>query len=103
MPELTWTTALAWFAVLSGAASVAGLVMAVVGTRQQKSLQADVHGAMQTTLGDLGKGFQQTIEAMDRRHQDTFGRLGDILERMDRAAEARYRDLKDRLDGEEAP
>jgi hypothetical protein len=30
MPELTWTTALAWFGVLSGAASVGGLVLGLI-------------------------------------------------------------------------
>jgi hypothetical protein len=32
MPELTWTTALAWFGVIAGAASVASLVAGLVGT-----------------------------------------------------------------------
>jgi hypothetical protein len=47
-----------------------------------------MHTATQDTLRTLGEGQQS---------------LGAILDRMDQAAEARYRDLKDRLDGEEAP
>jgi hypothetical protein len=37
---------------------------------------------------------QGMLERMDRGTKE-------VLERMDRQAEARYRDLKDRLDGEE--
>jgi hypothetical protein len=93
MPEVTWPTMLAWFGVLTGAASVAGLIVAVVGNRTIKAMHAETQGTLkslhtetQTTLRTLGEGQKS---------------LGDILDRMDRAAEARYLDLKDRLDGEE--
>jgi hypothetical protein len=66
MPELTWTTALAWFGVLTGAASVVGLLVALVGNR--------------------------TITAM---HRETLT----VLDRIDARAEARYRDLKDAIEG----
>jgi hypothetical protein len=81
MPEVTWTTALAWFGVLTGAASVAGLIVAVAGNRTIKAM----HTETQTTLRTLGEG--QT-------------RLGEIPAQMETNAEARYRDLKDRLEGE---
>jgi hypothetical protein len=70
MPALTWTTALAWFGVLTGAASVLGVILAVVSGR--------------------------TIRAL---HTETLT----VLERMDARAEARYRDLKDRLGEERQP
>jgi hypothetical protein len=80
MPELTWTLALAWFGVLTGAASVAGLIVAVVGNRTVKAM----HVETQTTLTQMDAGLKQ------------------VLDRMDARAEARYRDLKDRLGGEAA-
>ncbi len=47
----------------------------------------------------------RTITAMHRETQQTLGQmdtgLKQVLDRMDERAEARYRDLKDRLDGEE--
>ncbi len=86
MPELTWTTALAWFGVLTGAASVAGLIVAVVGNRTVKSMHDET---------------QKTLTTMHTATQTTLGQLGQVLDRMDQAAEARYRDLKDHLDGEE--
>jgi hypothetical protein len=78
MPELTWTTMLAWFGVLTGAASVLGVILAVVGNRTLTAL----HTETQTTLAQMDAGLKQ------------------VLDRMDARAEARYRDLKDRLDGE---
>jgi hypothetical protein len=79
MPELTWTTALAWFGVLTGAASVAGLIVAAVGHRTVKA----IHAETQTTLAQIDSGLKP------------------ILDRMDARAEAHDRGLKDRLDGEE--
>jgi cytochrome oxidase assembly protein ShyY1 len=82
MPELTWTTALAWFGVLAGAASVAALILGLIGTWQTKRLQADIHMATQTTLGDLAKGFRESQQS-----------LGQILERMDQRADDRQREM----------
>jgi hypothetical protein len=114
MPELTWTTALAWFGVLASAASVGSLLLGVVlglitwrQTRATTQLIADGHAATQLMLKDVHSTTQDTLKAMHTATQDTLRtlgegqqRLGAILDRMDQAAEARYRDLKDHLDGE---
>jgi uncharacterized membrane protein YccC len=102
MPELTWTTALAWFGVIAGAASVASLIAGLISTWQTNRLIANVHVATQTTLTDMRKGFSETQERLGEAIKgigDGQTRLGEILERMDRAAEDRHRDLKDRLGG----
>jgi hypothetical protein len=115
MPELTWMTWLAWFGVLTGAASVASLILgAVLGlvpwrqNRATTQLITDGHTATQLTLKDVHATTQDTLKTMHSETQTTLRALGEgqqslgaILERMDRAAEQRYRDLKDRLDGEE--
>ena len=113
MPELTSTTALAWFGVLASAASIGGLILgAVLGlvtwrqNRATTQLITDGHAAAQLTLKDVHATTQETLKAMHTATQDTLRTLararlpGAILERMDQAAEARYRDLRDRLDGE---
>jgi hypothetical protein len=110
MPELTWSTALAWFGVLAGAASVGGLVLGLITWWQNRAttqLIRDGHAATQLTLKDVHATTQETLKTMHSATQDTLRTLGEgqqslgaILDRMDRAAEARYRDLKDRLDGE---
>src|SRR5207244_164512 len=95
--------ALAWFAVLSGAASVGGLVLGLITWRQNRAttnLIADGHAATQLTLKDVHATTQDTLKTMHTATQTTLGQLGQVLDRMDRAAEARYRDLKDRRDGE---
>jgi hypothetical protein len=97
MPELTWTMALAWFGVLTGAASVAGLIVAVVGNRTVKAMHATTQEtlkAMHTTTEESMRQLGTGITTMDTG-------LKQVLDRMDARAEARYRDLKDRLDGEE--
>jgi uncharacterized phage infection (PIP) family protein YhgE len=81
MPELTWTTALAWFGVIAGAASVASLVAGLVGTYQTNRLIANIHAATRQTLTDMRKGFSETQE-----------RLGAILERMDQRADERHQE-----------
>jgi hypothetical protein len=112
MPELTWTTALAWFGVLASAASIGGLIVAVVlgaltwrQNRATTQLLTDGHAATQLTLKDVHATTQDTLKAMHTATQDTLRTMGEgqtylgaILERMDQAAEARDRDLKDRLD-----
>jgi hypothetical protein len=107
MPELTWTTALAWFGVLAGAASVGGLVLGLITWRQNRAttqLIRDGHAATQLTLKDVHAASQETLKAMHAATQDTLRTLGEgqtalgqILERLDQAAEVRYRDLQDRL------
>jgi HAMP domain-containing protein len=105
MPELTWTTALTWFGVLASAASIGGLILgAVLGlvtwrqNRATTQLIADGHASTQLTLKDLHATTQDTLKSMHTATQTTLGQLGQVLDRMDQQAEARYRDLKDRLD-----
>jgi hypothetical protein len=86
MPELTWTTALAWFGVLAGAASVAALLHGWLAQRQTTRLQADIHAATQATLTDMRKGFSETQERMDQRWREAF-------ERMDQRADERHREV----------
>jgi hypothetical protein len=81
MPELTWMTALAWFGVLTGAASIGSLLHGWISGRQLGRLQADIHAATQSTLTDIRKGFSDSQE-----------RLGQILERMDQRADERHRE-----------
>jgi hypothetical protein len=70
MPELTWTTALVWFGVIAGAVTLAGFLLdRFDGHRMADALTA--------------------ISA----HQVT---LGQILESMERHAEARHLELKAR-------
>jgi hypothetical protein len=138
MPELTWMTAIAWFGVLTGAASVAGLIVALTGNRTVKTMHREtqdtlksIHHETQDTLKSMHNGTQDTLKSMDATTKETLRALGEgqkslgeavkgvgeavqgistgqtalaqILDRMDRAAEARYRDLKDRLDGGVGP
>jgi hypothetical protein len=108
MAELTWVTALAWFGVFTGAASVAGLIAALVGHRTAKA----IHAETQETLKSMHATTQDTLTRMDVTTKDTLRSLGDgmttmdtglkqVLDRMDDRAEARYRDLRGRLEGEE--
>jgi hypothetical protein len=103
-----------WFEVLAGAASIGGLIVAVVlgaitwwQNHRTTQLITDGHAATQLTLKDVHATTQDTLKAMHTATQDTMRTLGEgqqslgaILDRMDQAAEARYRDLKDHLDGE---
>jgi hypothetical protein len=93
--------------VFIGASAVA---QAWLSSRTVKALHAET----QTTLARMEAGTQQTLTQMDATTQETLRQLGagittmdtglkQILDRMDRAAEARYRDLRDRLDGEAQP
>ncbi len=100
MPELTWTTALAWFGVLTGAASVAALIHGLVTSRQTTRLQADIHLATQSTLGDMRRGFTETQQAlgailarMDDRQDRIDERWREAFERMDQRADERHREV----------
>ena len=93
MPELTWTAALAWFGVLTGAASVAGLIVAVVGGHVVKAIHAEAQG----TLTMMDVTTKETLRALGEGQVT----LAQILERMDQAAEQRAPDVKDRLNGPE--
>jgi hypothetical protein len=93
MPELTWTTALAWFGVLTGAASVAALIHGLITARQTTRLQADILAATQATLTDIAKGFKEGQQALG---QAVTG-LGQVLERMDQRADERHREALDMI------
>ena len=89
MPELTWTTALAWFGVLAGAASIAALVFGWIGQRQTTRLQVDIHAATQTTLADMAKaleidpknaGFYANRASVHRQNKDDVRALADYAE-----------------------
>jgi hypothetical protein len=67
MPELAWTTALAWFGVLASAASVGGAVLGLVTWWQNRAttqLIAGGHAATQVTLKDIHASTQETLKAM---------------------------------------
>jgi fructoselysine-6-P-deglycase FrlB-like protein len=100
MPELTWTTALAWFGVLSGAASVASLVFGLIMGRQTKALQTDIHAAMQVTLSDINKSITQGQQATQAILERMDAGWREAFDRMDQRAEERYRDLRGRIEGE---
>jgi hypothetical protein len=107
MPELTLTTALAWFGVLACAASVAGLVFGLMGAWQTKRLQADIHAATQVTVADVAKGFRESQEALGKgftQGQQALGealkgigqgvtQLGQVLERIVQRADERQREM----------
>jgi hypothetical protein len=67
------------------------IVPAVLSNRTVTGLHRDTQETLKV-LGEAVKGIGAGQTA-----------LGQILDRMDRTAEARYRDLKDRLDGEPSP
>jgi hypothetical protein len=93
MPELTWTTALAWFGVLTGAASVAALIHGLVTARQTTRLQADIHAATQATLTDMRKGFSESQERLGTLMAQTDARWREAFERMDQRADERHREV----------
>jgi hypothetical protein len=69
------------------------IVQAVLSNRTVKAMHAESQG----TLKSLHTETQETLRQLGAGQT----RLGDILAQMETNAEARYRDLKDRLDGEE--
>jgi hypothetical protein len=86
---MTWPSPLEWLGVIGTLATLTSLVLAW-GARDTKKIL--------TRMDQANRAYHETsqgmLERMDRGTKD-------ILERMDRQAETRYRDLKDRLDGEE--
>lgn len=104
---MTWE----WFNTGAGAASIVGLIVTIgsvvqgiVGHRTVKSMHRETQetlkalGAGQQSLGEALKGIGDAVKGIG----DGQTALGQILDRLDQAAEARYRDLKDRLDDTEA-
>jgi hypothetical protein len=96
---MTWPSPLEWIALLGTLATLTSLVLAW-GARDTKKILAD----METGRREAHDQSQATLKAMDDSLKQTLAQMGtgvtEVLERMDRQAEARYRDLKDRLDGE---
>jgi hypothetical protein len=79
MPELSLLTALTWFGILASSASVAGLVFGLVGSRQTKRLQVDIHAATQLTIGDLAKGFRESQQSLGQMLHESQQSLGQML------------------------
>jgi hypothetical protein len=86
---MTWPTPLEWLGIIGTLATLTSLVLAW-GARDTKKIL--------TRMDQANRAYHETsqgmLERMDRGTKD-------ILDRMDRQAEARYQDLKDRIDGEE--
>jgi len=106
-----------WFNTGAGAASIVGLIVTVgaviqaaITGRATRRLQADIHASTQSTLTDMRKGFSESQERMAdsqrliaevlRGVQQGQRDIAAVLERMDRSAEERYRDLRGRIGGE---
>jgi molecular chaperone GrpE (heat shock protein) len=100
-------SALEWFAVIAGGASVASLPVALVLGWFGKRAAVDIHTATQSTLADISKGFRETQQALSETTK-TVGQgvqqLGQILtqmdqhwreafERMDHRADERHREV----------
>jgi len=85
---MTWPTPLEWIALIGTLATLTSLVLAW-GARDTKQILARMDAANRA----YHETSQSMLERMDRGTKE-------LLERMDQQAEARYRDLKDRLDGE---
>jgi hypothetical protein len=87
--------------ILGAFIGASAVVQAWLGNRTVKAMHAEtqatlkVLGAGQKSLGEAVNGIGEAVHGIGQG-QTT---LGQILERMDRAAEDRYRDLKDRLGG----
>jgi hypothetical protein len=83
---MTWGDIGTLASILGAFIGASAIVQAVLSSRTVKALHADT----QETLRQLGAG----VTTMDTG-------LKQVLDRMDERAEARYRDLKDRLGGAE--
>jgi hypothetical protein len=85
-----------WFNTGAGAASIVGLIVTIGGVVQgiigHRTLKT-MHRDTQETLKVLGTAVQGIGDGQTR--------LGEILAQMETNAEARARDLKDRLGGEQ--
>jgi type VI protein secretion system component VasK len=88
---MSWPSPLEWLGIVGTLATLTSLVLAW-GARDTKKILAD----MEQGRREAHEQSQATLKAMDDSLKQTLGR-------METNAEARYRDLKDRLDGEEAP
>jgi len=88
---MTWPSPLEWLGIIGTLATLTSLVLAW-GARDTRKIIERMDTANRVHHGQT----QGMLEGMDRGTKA-------ILERMDRQAEQRYRDLKDRLDGEAQP
>jgi hypothetical protein len=114
-----WAWFHAWSNTNSGAVSILGvwitaaaLLSGWIWTRSTTKLITAGEARTQALVREMHAGTQDTLKHMDASTQDTLRQIGvgittmdtglkTILDRMDERAEARYRDLRDRLDGEE--
>jgi hypothetical protein len=118
---MTWGLDFWQWAALTGLGLTGlGVILAGVGlwasTRQTRAitgqigettrLNAEAEARTQATLAQMEARTQATLAQMDATTKDTLRtlgegqtRLGEILAQMDRAAEQRARDLRDRLGG----
>jgi hypothetical protein len=86
---MTWPTPLEWLGMLGTLATLTSLVLAW-GARDTKQILR--------RMDQANRAYHETSQAMlDRMDRSTK----DLLARMETNAEARARDLKDRLGGEE--
>jgi hypothetical protein len=89
-----------WFNTAAGAASLMGLILGLVlgaitwlQNRDTKTILAEMDRSTKALMTDMDTGTKALLRDMDRSTKD-------LLARMETNAEARYRDLKDRLEGE---
>jgi hypothetical protein len=93
MPELTWTTGFAWVGILASALVVGSWPLALCAWWHHRD-------ARRRIAADRVRA-QALLAQMHDETQTTWRTLGEMLGRLDTPAEARHRDLKDRLDGRE--
>jgi uncharacterized protein HemX len=96
-----WAWFQAWSNTNGGAVSILGvwitaaaLLSGWVWARSTNKLIAQGRDTTQTLIKTVHTETQETMRQLGAGQKS----LGDILDRMDRAAETRYRDLKDHLD-----
>lgn len=88
-----------WVGFAGTLASILGL-FSWLGDRRARVDRHAIHTATQQTLTDLQKSSTRGHEALALGNQalaDAVRHLGDIVERMDQQAEARHREVIDRL------
>jgi hypothetical protein len=87
---------LEWFTIITGAATLISLAIGISAWKVTKSFNI----AMTATQERIHATTQQTLAGIDRTLQEMHTDTLQILDRMDQRAEARYRDLRGRINGE---
>jgi hypothetical protein len=90
-------SALEWFAVIAGGASVASLPVALVLGWFGKRTSVDIHAATQLTLTDLRKGFSESQERLGQILTQMDQHWREAFERMDQRADERHREVIDAI------